>query len=353
MADRPMIKMGGSSQPSSPSSQPSGNAGSPAQQNPNTVSPPPTNRVSFRQRIGRPFGGLGRRIRRRPAVWWPSILVVVLLVFGVLFGGRGDGRQTSGTVAPKSSTIAPGNKGLAPPANIDELIVQSIVSIVAYERGDACFSGSGSVIGDGTYVLTNQHVIASDDECDVDEIRVQTVDAADGMPKDRFTGKVIASDERRDLAILSLTPIGPNPPTLRPLEFADSSSVGDDIVVVGFPAVGGDSVTVSKGIISGFSYEDGVKWIKTDAAVSGGNSGGAAVDSELRLVGVPTQFSQGADGSVTDCRNAADTNGDGRIDENDTCVGIGSTFLLMASATTAAEFAKDAGVPVNVRTGTK
>jgi hypothetical protein len=103
-------------------------------------------------------------------------------------------------------------------------------------------------------------------------------------------------------------------------------------------------VTISKGIVSGYVSIEGLQWMKTDAALSGGNSGGAALDSSFRLVAVPSRFSQSQDGNVTDCRVSADTNGDGVIDDDDSCVGVGGTFTLMVTIDTILSFALESGV---------
>jgi S1-C subfamily serine protease len=299
---------------------------------------------NLRDKVANLWRRLADRVRRNPAIWWPVILVSALAVFGAALGSIDTSTtSTADTVVPKGSgTTTPTADG-----TINDLIVHSIVAIVAYENGEPCQQGSGSIVGDSRHVLTNQHVIASDEECTVDEIRVQTMKNSGDLPRDMFIGKVLASDEDIDLAILSIEPINANFPTLRPLEISSSNSVGQDLVVVGFPAVGGDSVTVSKGIISGFAFEYGVQWIKTDAAISGGNSGGAALDTKNRLIGIPTMLSQSSDGRGTDCRKAADTNGDGVIDDEDTCVGVGGTFALLATSETAVRFAKTIGLDIS------
>jgi S1-C subfamily serine protease len=286
------------------------------------------------------------RIKKNPAVWLPIAIVVFLVSGGLITNG---GKNSSSH--PGATTVAPNeNSQKITPADgtINDLIVHSIVSIVVYENGEPCAIGSGSVVGDSNHVLTNNHVIASDKECTVDEIRVQTVANSSDVPTDSFIGKVEAQDETIDLAILSLTPMKKSVPVLRPLHLSVANSVGQNLIVVGFPVVGGDSVTVSQGIISGFVTEEGVQWLKTDAALSGGNSGGAALDSNNNLIGIPTMYSQTADGSVTDCRHSADTNDDGIVDGNDTCVGIGGTFTLMATSETAIRFARSIGLDLSL-----
>ncbi len=302
----------------------------------------PNPKKSFRSSLANYWKSFRWRVKRNPAVWWPAIIVAVLLVAGVVVGGPNSSTKNS----TQTTNLPKGSKQPAPKADgtINDLIVHSIVSIIVYENGAPCAGGSGSVIGDGTHVLTNDHVVSSDKDCTVDEIRIQTVRNSGELPTDSYIGEVLISDADIDLAILSLTPMNNSAPKLRPLELTTTNTVGQDIVVVGFPAIGGDSVTVSKGIISGFAFEYGVEWIKTDAAISGGNSGGAALDSKNRLIGVPTMLSQTSDGRGTDCRKAADTNGDGVVNDKDTCVGIGGSFSLMATSKTATAFAKKIGL---------
>ena len=328
MGDRPVIPMSG---------QPAGSQPKNVDKS-QLLSTQKTTGVSFRVRLQ----SFRRIVRSKPTVWWPVIFVGVLLVAGIAMGGINSSKNAPSSSVPQASTPASGASKVE--GAINDLIVHSIVSIVVYDNGEACSGGSGTVVGDANHVLTNSHVVTSDKDCTVDEIRVQTVKNSGDLPVDSFIGKVLISEEDIDLAILSITPISKNAPVLRPLELTRTNVVGQDIVVVGFPAIGGDSVTVSKGIISGFAFMYGVQWIKTDAAISGGNSGGAALDLNNRLIGIPTMLSQTSDGRGTDCRKAADTNGDGTVDEKDTCVGVGGSFALMATSDTAIKFAKKIGL---------
>ena len=328
MGDRPVIPMSG---------QPAGSQPKDVDKS-QLLSSQKTRDASFGIRLQ----SFRRMVQSKPTVWWPVILVGVLLVAGIAMGGINSSKNTPSSTVPRTSLPA----STAPKVGgaINDLIVHSIVSIIVYENGEPCSGGSGTVVGDANHVLTNSHVVSSDEDCAADEIRVQTVRNSGELPVDSFIGKVLISDKDIDLAVLSLTPISKGAPVLRPLELTRTNVVGQDIVVVGFPAIGGDSVTVSKGIISGFAFEYGVQWIKTDAAISGGNSGGAALDLNNRLIGIPTMLSQTSDGRGTDCRKAADTNGDGAVDEKDTCVGVGGSFALMATSDTAIKFAKKIGL---------
>ena len=331
MGDRPVIPMSGQSSGS----------------HPNVVgnSPQLPSQKTRGMRFGNGLRSFRRLVKTNPTVWWPIILVGVLLVVGIAMGGIGAPKNAPSRTADRGTAPASGAPKVGGPIN--DLIVHSIVSIIVYENGKPCSGGSGTVVGDANHILTNSHVISSDKDCTIDEIRVQTVENSGDLPVDSFIAKVLISDEDIDLAILSLKPIAKGAPILRPLELTRTNVVGQDIVVVGFPAIGGDSVTVSKGIISGFAFEFGVQWIKTDAAISGGNSGGAALDLNNRLIGIPTMLSQTSDGRGTDCRKAADTNGDGTVDEKDTCVGVGGSFALMATSDTAIKFAKKIGLDLS------
>ncbi len=108
---------------------------------------------------------------------------------------------------------------------------------------------------------------------------------------------------------------------------ADGLELGDDLAILGYPGIGSSTITLTGGTVSGFLQERGVTyqraWIKTDAAISGGNSGGTAVDETGKLVAVPTRL-----GDI-DVRRIADTNGDGIIDDSDDALSTGGFINQM------------------------
>ena len=291
------------------------------------------------------------RYRARTAIWFPVLLVTVLLLIGLM---TGNNNRQSEQNEPTTNSSVPAESGseIAPVVQdgaLSEVIRTSIVQVISFEDGQPCATGSGSVISDGLTVLTNFHVVSDSESCKPDLIKVLTNSDTTTDPLHTYNAQIAIQDESLDVAILQLIPIVNNPPTLIPLQLAFPSPVGSEIIVIGFPAVGGTSVTVSKGVISGVTVLDGVQWIKTDAAISGGNSGGAALDTENRLIGMPTMFSQASDGTVTDCRQGADTNGDGEISSDDLCVGLGGTFTLMANMTSAADTAARIGISLDIQ----
>jgi serine protease Do len=139
--------------------------------------------------------------------------------------------------------------------------------------------GSGVIVSEDGFILTNNHVVA-----DAKEIRVTLADGRE------FDASVIGTDPKSDLAVIK---VQGSPAGLRALEFGDSTRLrlGDVVLAVGNPLGVGQTVTM--GIVSAkgradlgiTAYED---FIQTDAAINPGNSGGALVDTEGKLVGINT-----------------------------------------------------------------
>jgi S1-C subfamily serine protease len=113
-----------------------------------------------------------------------------------------------------------------------------------------------------------------------------------------YTAEVVVWDAGLDIALLRIVSDENGDalseqlslPTL-PLGDSDELHIGDSITILGFPGVGGETVTLTRGSVSGFSQDElgHVRgWIKTDAEISPGNSGGVAINETGELVGVPT-----------------------------------------------------------------
>lgn len=145
-------------------------------------------------------------------------------------------------------------------------------------------AGSGVVVdSDEGFIVTNHHVVDGADEISV------------GLQDGRvFEATLIGSDQRTDIALLQ---IDAERLTDLPLADADALRVGDYVVAIGNPF--GLGQTVTSGIISALgraglnddNYED---FIQTDAAINVGNSGGALVDLNGRLVGINTAIISGS-----------------------------------------------------------
>lgn len=153
-------------------------------------------------------------------------------------------------------------------------------------------TGSGVIISKEGYILTNNHVIDSSSS----STRQYTVSEANKVlvylygEDEPVEAKIIGSDSITDLAVLKIEKDG-----LTPIEFGDSDSVqvGEFAMAVGSPLDMRDTVTA--GIISGTDREiedenSGTIYtlLQTDAAINAGNSGGALVNAEGKLIGINT-----------------------------------------------------------------
>ena len=203
--------------------------------------------------------------------------------------------------------------------------------------------GSGTLLPGG-FILTNNHV--ADVSSMIEETKgnknVQILEGklvvmftkrTDAPPVATYIAEVILTNADLDLAVLRIAydlsgqEVDPNSLDLPYIELGDSDAIelGDKINIFGYPGIGGDTITFTSGNVSGFSSEGKIArgWIKTDATIAGGNSGGTGVNDDGALIGVPTRGGSGNTEEVVDCRPVSDTNADGKIDKNDACVPIG------------------------------
>ena len=151
--------------------------------------------------------------------------------------------------------------------------------------------GSGFVISEDGYVVTNNHVIDG-----ADEILIEFF-PGDGQPEERLPAKVIGTDPNTDIALLKVEAEGP----LKFVPFGDSdvARVGDWVVAMGNPL--GQGFSVSVGIVSARNralsgtYDD---YIQTDAAINRGNSGGPLFNMDGEVIGVNTAILSPNGGSI-------------------------------------------------------
>lgn len=136
--------------------------------------------------------------------------------------------------------------------------------------------GSGVIMDEKGYILTNYHVVRK-----ADEILVALQDGR------RFTADIVGLDAETDLAVLKIS-AGHLPTAIARLD--SQPRVGDIVLAIGNPYNLGQTIT--QGIISatgrnGLSsgYQD---FLQTDAAINKGNSGGALIDTDGRLIGINT-----------------------------------------------------------------
>ncbi|MDG2115162.1 MAG: DegQ family serine endoprotease [Porticoccaceae bacterium] len=150
-------------------------------------------------------------------------------------------------------------------------------------------AGSGFVVSEGGYILTNHHVIDG-----ADNIEVLFSD------RQEYRAKVIGSDRRSDLALLKI-----DAEDLPTIEFADADElrVGEWVLAIGSPF--GLDYSVSAGIVSAIGRsiptekgENYVPFIQTDVAINPGNSGGPLFNLDGEVVGINSQIYSRSGGSI-------------------------------------------------------
>ena len=155
----------------------------------------------------------------------------------------------------------------------------------------ATATGSGIIISEDGYILTNNHVVSSSSSSSnssyyqVSEASKLTVTLFNDDTE--YEAKIVGKDEQTDLAVIKIEKSG-----LSKAEFADSDSikVGEFAMAVGNPI--GMQSSVTCGIVSAVNRQvtdsDGKQYtlIQTDAAINSGNSGGALVNSEGKVIGI-------------------------------------------------------------------
>jgi len=140
--------------------------------------------------------------------------------------------------------------------------------------------GSGVIVRQDGYILTNHHVVDGAEEIKVDLSNRRI-----------YSAKVVGSDAPSDLAVLHIDATGL--PVLRPGD-SDKVRIGDVVLAVGNPLGIGETVTAgiisAKGRATGLSDGSFQDFLQTDAPINQGNSGGALVNTRAELVGINSQI---------------------------------------------------------------
>lgn len=170
-----------------------------------------------------------------------------------------------------------------------EKVKSSTVRVLCEEGSDYYASGSGFVLEDGKYVVTNHHVIASGGRCYIYLEGDQMVDA-----------RVVWFSEIKDMAVLKISP--PLDKASVVLAAGETVSDADTVYALGFPADADihsstlSTVKITKGIISSTSVNEySIKLWQTDAAINHGNSGGPLTNEQGEVIGINYLKSTGQD----------------------------------------------------------
>ena len=191
-----------------------------------------------------------------------------------------------------------GNKVSVPEQKIDygKINLKSIVQLTCWEDATNNFSnalwGTGVLVGERGLVLTNAHVISfnKDTTC-----AVGLMDSYRKVQKQGYFAEVVVVGVSGDFAMLKITqkyngtdfvPIGSDDvfPVKNQSCKEEELQLGEKLIIAGYPAIGGGTITLTEGIISGFDGD----YIKTSAKIAHGNSGGGAFLYNGCWIGIPT-----------------------------------------------------------------
>lgn len=191
---------------------------------------------------------------------------------------------------PSALTTLPSISNLVERVNptVASIAVESVTRGVFFDFNDEG-AGSGVVIRDDGYIVTNYHVVQNADEIAV------------SLPSgDNYTAKIVGQDLITDLAVIKVDTEEPLPTAK--LVSSDTVDVGDWVVAVGNSLALKGGPTVTLGIISAkgrtIDTQHGVLYdmIQTDAAINDGNSGGPVVNMNGDVIGISTAIYRQAQG---------------------------------------------------------
>ena len=178
-----------------------------------------------------------------------------------------------------------------------EYNVNSLISMFGNrnQTNTATATGSGIIISEDGYILTNNHIVSTSSDEDYYEVSSATKVTVKLFNDDtEYEAQIVGTDEQTDLAVIKI-----DKTDLPKAEFADSDNikVGEFAMAVGNPL--GMESSITCGVVSAVNRKitdtDGNTYtlIQTDAAINAGNSGGALVNSEGQVIGINTLKLQG------------------------------------------------------------
>lgn len=237
-----------------------------------------------------------RKLRKKRILIWSLVAVICVAIFITVYniasllspfgknslGGKNSVvlyREKKPEGAAEAETLKD-ESGRYTTIGIPTVVRPSVVEIYTYS--DSAYttpigSGSGIILSEDGYILTNEHVLKSDG--------YHVVITSDDK---RYNAKIIGRDAKTDLAVVKVTAQGLTPAVLGD---SDETVVGEQVMAIGNPA--GLSGTVTDGIVSAVgrkikSVSTGFEMncIQTNADISPGNSGGALVNMYGQVIGV-------------------------------------------------------------------
>lgn len=229
-------------------------------------------------------------------------LIAVAAVFTMVGTGLGATAMRSEALAePAAQDAATVDYAASPAVAVYEKCADSVVGVITYSESYSRSSGevekkevgegSGVVISDDGYILTNNHVVA-------DGTYYEALLASG----DKVEATLIGTDSGTDIAVLKV-----EGQTLKAIEIGTSAGlkVGETVIAIGNPGGSVLANTVTQGIVSALerdmedTFTRAVRTIQHDAAINPGNSGGALLNTRGQLVGINTLKYTGSSYSPT------------------------------------------------------
>lgn len=185
-------------------------------------------------------------------------------------------------------------------AQDDTVNISPVVQLVSYKNIYGKYVemygwGSASVISSDGVILSNNHVVDDGKGKLASAFNVCVTEKMKEKPVCNYTATLIARDQTMDVSLLKIDPtdIFGNPVDYSKFKTIDIDfnyvpQTQDELDIIGYPWIGSETITETKGIVSGIAEYNGYRYIKTDALIAGGNSGGAMVNSAGKLIGIPT-----------------------------------------------------------------
>ena len=249
--------------------------------------------------LGRYDSSRGRQVLAVGA----AIIIVTGLVWGAatFSGGDSEVRQNDSKLIAQNQITTTTNVTLrttAPQEQAEngegvewELMIRSVAAIVA-ECSDDTYGGSAVVVIDGSYLLTNYHVIEGD-QC---EYFACFTDTFEEEPSCNFSAVYVDGDPVNDLAVLRLVNADGSiaESGREPVQISDEMpGLGSELTHIGYPGLAGLTLTLTVGRLSGVTEECGfdelgAEYLKTDATGGPGMSGGGVFDERGKYVGTHT-----------------------------------------------------------------
>ena len=223
---------------------------------------------------------------------------------------------------------------------------------------------TGTLISAAGLIVTHAHSILPSPNCDGDSLIVSiNVDLGE-PPIPKYRAEIANADEGLDIALLQITReldgrliAEGTLPALPFVEIGDSDriAIDENITVAGYLDLGNQAVATRRGTITAFIAEPrggSRAWFKTRAEIPGTMSGGGAYNADGQLIGIPTNAPFGTLGADSNCRLIEDTNQDGFINSNDSCVPTGDFISTIRPIRLAQSLIRAAALDLEVELAT-